>query len=169
MVYYVGPKPPDSFASFYYAVYTFSWIYIAIAGVGAALLLFGVRDLKSPRIAVIAVIIATFGSIFCIMAIGANVSTGVYPYSAMSIDSCIINSNTQITVILRNSGSSNLTVDTAYVDGVLQNMSPASVALSPMQTQEIIITGTNTTWKDGSLHAVKIVASDGTPLYYNFS
>jgi len=84
---------------------------------------------------------------------------------ALSVDGGFVNSNTQITIHLRNIGSTTLDVATAYVDGVLQSMN--SVALSPNRFQTVTINGAGTTWSNGASHAVKIVATDGTSVAYN--
>jgi menaquinone-dependent protoporphyrinogen IX oxidase len=100
-------------------------------------------------------IVASDGTDVAINLAYASPNTG-----AMSIDRGVINSNTQITIYLRDIGSTTLNVNAAHVGDALQSMN--SVVLTPEQVQTVTIMGSGTNWADGASHTVKIVAGDGT-------
>jgi menaquinone-dependent protoporphyrinogen IX oxidase len=93
-----------------------------------------------------------------------NIQYQTQPW-ALSIDGGFVNSNTKITIHLRNIGSTTLDVTKVYVDGDLQSMN--SVVLSPNRFETVTINGAGTNWANGASHTVKIVAEDGTSVVYN--
>jgi len=95
---------------------------------------------------------------------------------AMAIETGGVNSNTQITVYVRNTGIQSEILGAAYVNntlisgptgGVTFGGAPAPYTLVPGAVVTVVITGIGTTWADGNSRLVKIVATDGTPAAYS--
>jgi hypothetical protein len=86
---------------------------------------------------------------------------------SMSVDTASVNS-IGILLFLRNTGTKTEVLGTVYVDnilisnGITFNGSAAPQALDPNAVIPVWIPGTG--WADGTLHTIKIIANDGTPV-----
>jgi hypothetical protein len=87
---------------------------------------------------------------------------------SISFDNATVNSATQITAYLRNSGTKTESFGTVYVDDVLiTNVSFTPATIAPNEISIVVIMGVGTIWNNGSVHAVTIMANDGSPCTIN--
>lgn len=124
------------------------------------------------------VVIATFFVVACITVVTLfYLANYVWPswasvppsmQGSISFDNATVNSATQITAYMRNSGTKIESFGTVYVDNVLiTNVSFTPATIAPNEISIVIINGIGTTWNDGSVHAVTITANDGSPCTIN--
>lgn len=82
-----------------------------------------------------------------------------------SITNVVFNSNTQLTVTIQNTGSSNVTIVTASIDGNTATMNPLTLTVAQEKTGTVTLTS-STAFVNGAQYTINLTTAKGHTLSY---